>query len=316
MTGSSEGWFSRLKNGLARTRVNIVGLFSGGVIDDDFLEELEYALITADVGVQASTRILQRLRDTIKLKGLKTQDEVRLALRDEIARMLAPAQRELDIEQAHPLVIMMTGVNGAGKTTSIGKISKYLSQRGKSVLLAAGDTFRAAAREQLAVWGDRNQIEVIAQQGGDPAAVVFDAVSAGKARGTDVVIADTAGRLPTQINLMEELRRIRRAQDNAMTGAPHEAILVVDGTNGQNALTQVKAFDAAVGLTGLIVTKLDGTAKGGVLVAITQMRPENPLPIYFIGVGEAIDDLQPFNAVQFANALVGLDPNTPATAPE
>ena len=316
MTGSSEGWFSRLKNGLARTRVNIVGLFSGGVIDDDFLEELEYALITADVGVQASTRILQRLRDTIKLKGLKTQDEVRLALRDEIARMLAPAQRELDIEQAHLLVIMMTGVNGAGKTTSIGKISKYLSQRGKSVLLAAGDTFRAAAREQLAVWGDRNQIEVIAQQGGDPAAVVFDAVSAGKARGTDVVIADTAGRLPTQINLMEELRRIRRAQDKAMTGAPHEAILVVDGTNGQNALTQVKAFDAAVGLTGLIVTKLDGTAKGGVLVAITQMRPENPLPIYFIGVGEAIDDLQPFNAVQFANALVGLDPNTPATAPE
>ena len=316
MTGSSEGWFSRLKNGLARTRVNIVGLFSGGVIDDDFLEELEYALITADVGVQASTRILQRLRDTIKLKGLKTQDEVRLALRDEIARMLAPAQRELDIEQAHPLVIMMTGVNGAGKTTSIGKISKYLSQRGKSVLLAAGDTFRAAAREQLAVWGDRNQIEVIAQQGGDPAAVVFDAVSAGKARGTDVVIADTAGRLPTQINLMEELRRIRRAQDKAMTGAPHEASLVVDGTNGQNALTQVKAFDAAVGLTGLIVTKLDGTAKGGVLVAITQMRPENPLPIYFIGVGEAIDDLQPFNAVQFANALVGLDPNTPATAPE
>ena len=316
MTGSSEGWFSRLKSGLARTRVNIVGLFSGGVIDDDFLEELEYALITADVGVQASTRILQRLRDTIKLKGLKTQDEVRLALRDEIARMLAPAQRELDIEQAHPLVIMMTGVNGAGKTTSIGKISKYLSQRGKSVLLAAGDTFRAAAREQLAVWGDRNQIEVIAQQGGDPAAVVFDAVSAGKARGTDVVIADTAGRLPTQINLMEELRRIRRAQDKAMTGAPHEAILVVDGTNGQNALTQVKAFDAAVGLTGLIVTKLDGTAKGGVLVAITQMRPENPLPIYFIGVGEAIDDLQPFNAVQFANALVGLDPNTPATAPE
>lgn len=316
MTGSSEGWFSRLKNSLARTRVNIVGLFSGGVIDDDFLEELEYALITADVGVQASTRILQRLRDTIKLKGLKTQDEVRLALRDEIARMLAPAQRELDIEQAHPLVIMMTGVNGAGKTTSIGKISKYLSQRGKSVLLAAGDTFRAAAREQLAVWGDRNQIEVIAQQGGDPAAVVFDAVSAGKARGTDVVIADTAGRLPTQINLMEELRRIRRAQDKAMTGAPHEAILVVDGTNGQNALTQVKAFDAAVGLTGLIVTKLDGTAKGGVLVAITQMRPENPLPIYFIGVGEAIDDLQPFNAVQFTNALVGLDPNTPATAPE
>ena len=301
MTGSSEGWFSRLKNGLARTRVNIVGLFSGGVIDDDFLEELEYALITADVGVQASTRILQRLRDTIKLKGLKTQDEVRLALRDEIARMLAPAQRELDIEQAHPLVIMMTGVNGAGKTTSIGKISKYLSQRGKSVLLAAGDTFRAAAREQLAVWGDRNQIEVIAQQGGDPAAVVFDAVSAGKARGTDVVIADTAGRLPTQINLMEELRRIRRAQDKAMTGAPHEAILVVDGTNGQNALTQVKAFDAAVGLTGLIVTKLDGTAKGGCVVAVKQRLG---LPVRFIGVGEGIDDLLPFTPEGFVEELL------------
>ena len=300
MTGSSEGWFSRLKNGLARTRVNIVGLFSGGVIDDDFLEELEYALITADVGVQASTRILQRLRDTIKLKGLKTQDEVRLALRDEIARMLAPAQRELDIEQAHPLVIMMTGVNGAGKTTSIGKISKYLSQRGKSVLLAAGDTFRAA-REQLAVWGDRNQIEVIAQQGGDPAAVVFDAVSAGKARGTDVVIADTAGRLPTQINLMEELRRIRRAQDKAMTGAPHEAILVVDGTNGQNALTQVKAFDAAVGLTGLIVTKLDGTAKGGCVVAVKQRLG---LPVRFIGVGEGIDDLLPFTPEGFVEELL------------
>ena len=311
MSGSSEGWFSRLKNGLARTRVNIVGLFSGGVIDEDFLEELEFALITADVGVQTSSRILQRLRDTIKLKGLKTQDQVRLALRDEIVGLLRPAEKTLDIDRAKPLVMMMTGVNGAGKTTSIGKVSKYLAARGKSVLLAAGDTFRAAAREQLAVWGDRNKVEVISQQGGDPAAVVFDAVSAGKARGIDIVIADTAGRLPTQVNLMEELRRIRRAQEKALAGAPHEAILVVDGTNGQNALTQVKAFDAAVGLTGLIITKLDGTAKGGVLVAITQMRPDNPLPIYFIGVGEAIDDLQPFNAVQFANALVGLDPQTP-----
>ena len=218
MTGSSEGWFSRLKNGLARTRVNIVGLFSGGVIDDDFLEELEYALITADVGVQASTRILQRLRDTIKLKGLKTQDEVRLALRDEIARMLAPAQRELDIEQAHPLVIMMTGVNGAGKTTSIGKISKYLSQRGKSVLLAAGDTFRAAAREQLAVWGDRNQIEVIAQQGGDPAAVVFDAVSAGKIQ---------SGELPHRWQAGQRINFIARVQTRHHTGKqPRFALFV------------------------------------------------------------------------------------------
>ncbi len=306
-------WFSRLKEGLTRTRVNIVGLFSGGVVDEDFLEELEYALITADVGVQVSARILQRLRDAIKLKGLKTQDEVRTALRDELYNILKPAEKTIDLERAKPLVIMMCGVNGAGKTTSIGKLSKWLAQNDKTVLLAAGDTFRAAAREQLAVWGDRNRVEVIAQQGGDPAAVVFDAVSAGKARGTDVVIADTAGRLPTQVNLMDELRRIRRAQEKALSGAPHEAILVVDGTNGQNALTQVKAFDAAVGLTGLIITKLDGTAKGGVLAAITQMRPENPLPIYFIGVGEAIDDLQPFNALHFANTLVGLDADTPAT---
>ncbi|MFU0841996.1 MAG: Signal recognition particle receptor FtsY [Burkholderia sp.] len=311
MSNSSEGWFSRLKHGLERTRINIVGLFSGGVIDDDFLDELEYALITADVGVETSSLILQRLRDTIKLKGLKTPDEVRLALRDEIAALLKPAEKPLDISRAKPFVIMMAGVNGAGKTTSIGKLSKLFSSQGKSVLLAAGDTFRAAAREQLAVWGERNRVEVISQQGGDPAAVVFDAVTAAKARGIDVLIADTAGRLPTQVNLMSELRRIRRAQDKAMPGAPHEALLVVDGTNGQNALAQVRAFDAAVDLTGLIVTKLDGTAKGGVLLAITRMRPDKPLPIYFIGVGEGIDDLQPFNALHFANALVGLDPQTP-----
>ena len=311
--GSSEGWLSRLKNGLARTRINIVGLFSGGVVDEDFLEELEYALITADVGVQTSTRILQRLRDAIKLRGLKTQDEVRLALRDELYALLLPAEGTLDLQQAKPLVIMMTGVNGAGKTTSIGKLAKRFAENGKSVLLAAGDTFRAAAREQLAVWGERNRIEVISQSGGDPAAVVFDAVNAARARGIDIVIADTAGRLPTQINLMEELRRIRRSQEKAMEGAPHESILVVDGTNGQNALMQVEAFDKAVTLTGLIITKLDGTAKGGVLAAITQMRLEKPLPIYFIGVGEQLEDLQPFRALEFANTLVGLDPATPPT---
>lgn len=311
--GSSEGWLSRLKNGLARTRINIVGLFSGGVVDEDFLEELEYALITADVGVQTSTRILQRLRDAIKLRGLKTQDEVRLALRDELYALLLPAEGTLDLQQAKPLVIMMTGVNGAGKTTSIGKLAKRFAENGKSVLLAAGDTFRAAAREQLAVWGERNRIEVISQSGGDPAAVVFDAVNAARARGIDIVIADTAGRLPTQINLMEELRRIRRSQEKAMEGAPHESILVVDGTNGQNALMQVEAFDKAVTLTGLIITKLDGTAKGGVLAAITQMRREKPLPIYFIGVGEQLEDLQPFRALEFANTLVGLDPATPPT---
>ena len=300
--GSSEGWLSRLKNGLARTRINIVGLFSGGVVDEDFLEELEYALITADVGVQTSTRILQRLRDAIKLRGLKTQDEVRLALRDELYALLLPAEGTLDLQQAKPLVIMMTGVNGAGKTTSIGKLAKRFAENGKSVLLAAGDTFRAAAREQLAVWGERNRIEVISQSGGDPAAVVFDAVNAARARGIDIVIADTAGRLPTQINLMEELRRIRRSQEKAMEGAPHESILVVDGTNGQNALMQVEAFDKAVTLTGLIITKLDGTAKGGIALAISDQLG---LPIYRIGVGESIDDLETFDALDFCRALVG-----------
>ena len=302
------GFFSRLKNGLSRTRVNLVGLFSGGVIDEDFFEQLEETLIAADIGYKPTCTILQRLRDTVKLKGLKTPEETRIALRDEIERILLPAQKPMNLEAGKTLVIMMAGVNGAGKTTTIGKISKWLVAQNKTVLLAAADTFRAAAREQLAVWGERNKIEVIQQTGGDPAAVVFDAVSAGVARGTDVVIADTAGRLPTQTNLMEELGRIRRAQGKALEGAPHEVILVVDGTNGQNALAQVAAFDSFAQLTGLIVTKLDGTAKGGVLVAITAEREKSPLPIYFVGVGEQIDDLQPFDAHAFASALVGIEP--------
>jgi fused signal recognition particle receptor len=305
-SGAKGGWLSRLKDGLTKTRVNIVGLFSGGVVDEDFLEELEMALIGADVGVTTSARLTESLRQRIKLNGLKTQDEVRLALRDELAALLAPAEGRFDFTKGHPLVVMVAGVNGAGKTTSIGKLAKWFATQGKSVLLAAGDTFRAAAREQLAIWGARNNVEVIAQSGGDPAAVVFDAVSAAKARRIDVLIADTAGRLPTQAHLMEELKRVKRAQDKAMPGAPHEVLLIIDGTNGQNALAQVKAFDDAVGLTGLVVTKLDGTAKGGVLAAIVDARRDRPLPILFIGVGEAIDDLQPFVARDFADALVGL----------
>ena len=301
------GFFSRLKQGLERTRINLAGLFSGAVIDEDFFEELETSLIAADIGVESTNLILERLRDTVKLRGLKTPEEVRLALRDEIKRILLPAQKPLDVNRTKPFVMMMAGVNGAGKTTTIGKIAKWLAADNKTVLLAAADTFRAAAREQLAVWGERNRIDVVSQTRGDPAAVVFDAVSAGKARGLDVVIADTAGRLPTQTNLMEELGRISRAQGKALEGAPHEVILVVDGTNGQNALAQVKAFDAFAQLTGLIVTKLDGTAKGGVLVAITASRGDRPLPIYFVGVGEKIDDLQPFNAEAFADALVGIE---------
>jgi fused signal recognition particle receptor len=304
--GSKNGWLSRLKTGLTKTRVNIVGLFSGGVVDEEFLEELELALIGADVGVATAAHLIDALKMRVKLHGLLTQDEVRRALSDELTSLLAPAEGRIDFSIARPLVMMVAGVNGAGKTTSIGKLAKWLANQRKSVLLAAGDTFRAAAREQLAIWGARNDVEVIAQSGGDPAAVVFDAVSAAKARGVDVLIADTAGRLPTQQHLMQELKRIKRAQEKAMPGAPHQVILIIDGTNGQNALAQVQAFDDAVGLTGLIITKLDGTAKGGVLAAIVEARRGRPLPILFIGVGEAVDDLQPFVARDFANALVGV----------
>ncbi len=300
------GWFARLKNGLSKSRINLIGIFSGGVVDDEFMEELEFQLISSDVGVETSAKIISQLKDQIKLKGLKTQDEVKTALRDVIEERLKICEKAPDLETHHPTVWMMCGVNGAGKTTSIGKLAKFFANERKTVLLAAGDTFRAAAREQLEIWGDRNQIEVIAQEKGDPASVAFDAITSGKRRGTDVVMVDTAGRLPTQTNLMNELSRIKRVQGKAMEGAPHEVILVLDGTNGQNALMQAKSFDDVAGLTGLIITKLDGTAKGGVLLALAVMRKE-PLPIYFIGVGEKIDDLQPFNARQFANALVGLE---------
>ncbi len=287
--------------------MNIVGLFSGGVIDDALFDALEAALLGADVGVATTTQLLERLRTRIKLEGLKTPIEVRSALREEMVVLLKPCERVLDTARARPLVVMVAGVNGAGKTTSIGKLAHWFAAQGRSVLLAAGDTFRAAAREQLAVWGSRNGVEVIAQSSGDPAAVVFDAVKAAQARGQHVLIADTAGRLPTQLHLMEELKRVHRALGKSMPGAPHEVLLVLDGTTGQNALAQVKAFDAAVGLTGLIVTKLDGTAKGGVLLAIAaeRMRSGQPLPILFIGVGEQVDDLQPFVADEFAQALLG-----------
>ena len=307
MSEDKGGWLSRLKKGLERTRVNIVGVFSGGVIDDALFDDLEVALLGADCGSATTAELLSKLRDRIKLKGLKTPAEVRDALRDELAALLAPCEGRMDLTRGKPLVTMVAGVNGAGKTTSIGKLAHWLADQHKTVLLAAGDTFRAAAREQLAVWGQRNGVEVIAQKSGDPAAVVFDAVAAALARGIDVLIADTAGRLPTQLHLMEELKRVRRSIGKSMEGAPHEVILVIDGTNGQNALAQVKAFDDAVGLTGLIITKLDGTARGGVLAAIARERRDRPLPIYFLGVGEKLEDLQPFDAGRFAAALVGAD---------
>lgn len=305
-TKEKTGWFARLKQGLRKTQVNLVGIFTGGVVDEAFLEDLEFQMISADIGVETSALILERLRERIKLKGLKTQDEVKVALKEIIADILRPCEASLNFDEHKPLVIMMCGVNGAGKTTTIGKLAKHFAQLNKKVLLAAADTFRAAAKEQLAVWGDRNQIEVISQEKGDPASVAYDAISSGRKKGMDIVMVDTAGRLPTQTNLMNELARIRKVQGRAMEGAPHEVILVLDGTNGQNALMQAKAFDEAAGLTGLIITKLDGTAKGGVLVALANSR-EKPLPIYYIGVGETIDDLQPFKADEFAAALVGLD---------
>jgi fused signal recognition particle receptor len=304
-TAAQPGWLGRLKKGLTRTRVNIAGLFSGGVVDEALLEELEFALIGADIGVSTARELMDALRARIKLDGLKTPEQVREALRQEIAKALVPCEGRLDLERARPLIVMVAGVNGAGKTTSIGKLAHWIADQKRTVLLAAGDTFRAAAREQLAVWGQRNGVEVIAQQSGDPAAVVFDAVTAAKARNLDVLIADTAGRLPTQLHLMDELKRIRRAIEKAQAAAPHEVILVLDGTNGQNALAQVRAFDAAIGVTGLIITKLDGTAKGGVLVALARERAGRPIPILFVGVGEGLEDLQPFDADAFAGALVG-----------
>ena len=298
--GLPMSFFSHLKQGLERSRIQLAGLFSGAVIDEAFFEELEETLIAADVGIRTTTDILKRLRDTVKLQGLRTPEQVKLALRDEIAARLASVEKTLQTDTAKPLVLMMVGVNGAGKTTSIGKIAKWFASQGKTVLLAAGDTFRAAAREQLDIWAERNKIDVIAP-------VAFDAIAAARARGTDVIIVDTAGRLPTQTHLMAELARVRRAAGKAMTGAPHEVLLVVDGTTGQNALTQVTAFDQAADLTGLIVTKLDGSAKGGVLVAIAEQNRQKPLPIYFIGVGEQIDDLQPFQAHSYADALLGIE---------
>jgi fused signal recognition particle receptor len=299
-------WLVRLKAGLRKTGSGIAQVFTGTRIDEALYEELEAALLMADAGVGATTALLGDLKRRVKDAKTTEPAAVKTLLADALTEMLAPLERPLVIGESRPTVIMVCGVNGAGKTTSIGKLTRHLSAGGCKVLLAAADTFRAAAREQLAVWADRTRVEVISQQGGDPAAVSFDAVSAGRARGCDVVIADTAGRLPTQLHLMEELKKIRRTIAKAQAGAPHEVLLVVDGNTGQNALAQVKAFDAALGLTGLVVTKLDGTAKGGVLAAIARWGVEQgrAVPVYFVGVGEKLEDLQTFDAREFAQALL------------
>ena len=295
------GWMDRLKTGLKRTGSSISTVFTGTQIDDALYEDLETALLMADAGVPATEFLLQDLKRRVKESRATDTAQVKGLLRDAVADMLAPLEKTLVVGVYHPTVIMVAGVNGAGKTTSIGKLTKHFVDAGASVLLAAADTFRAAAREQLAVWADRTQVEIITQQGADPSAVAFDAVGAGRARRKDVVLVDTAGRLPTQKHLMEELTKIRRVVTKADITAPHEVLLVIDGNTGQNALAQVKAFDAAAPLTGLIVTKLDGTAKGGVLCAIAR---EKPVPVYFIGVGERLEDLQTFKAREFAEALV------------
>ena len=303
-TALVPSWGERLKAGLARTRAQIGGLFSGGKIDAALYEELESALLCADTGVAATAFVLENLRRQVGKKGLTERAELKAALREVFAGLIAPLEQPLVAEGHHPFIIMLAGVNGAGKTTSIGKLAKFFQAQGKSVLLAAGDTFRAAAREQLAVWGERNQVAVITQQGGDPAAVIFDAIQAARARNIDIVLADTAGRLPTQLHLMEEIRKVKRVIAKADASAPHEVLLVLDANTGQNALSQVKAFDDALGLTGLILTKLDGTAKGGVIAAIAR---ERPVPIRFIGIGEGIDDLRQFLARDFAAALLDSD---------
>jgi fused signal recognition particle receptor len=304
-TPSRASWFKRLSAGLARTRNNLATLFTGVPVDAALFEELETALLTSDTGVAATQWLLDELKRTVRDRRITDAGEVKACLRELIAQLMQPFEQGIDIDRAHPLVIMVAGVNGAGKTTSIGKLARHLQREGKSVLLAAGDTFRAAAREQLAQWGARNSVDVIAQQGGDPAAVAFDSVSAARARSVGVVMIDTAGRLPTQLHLMDELRKVKRVIGKAMDEAPHEVLLVLDGNTGQNMLAQVAAFDDALGLTGLIVTKLDGTAKGGALIALAHTRRDRPVPVVFIGVGEALEDLEAFSADEFAAALIG-----------
>ncbi|HFC7995136.1 TPA: signal recognition particle-docking protein FtsY [Neisseria meningitidis] len=300
------GWAARLKQGLTKSRdkmaKSLAGVFGGGQIDEDLYEELETVLITSDMGMEATEYLMKDVRDRVSLKGLKDGNELRGALKEALYDLIKPLEKPLVLpETKEPFVIMLAGINGAGKTTSIGKLAKYFQAQGKSVLLAAGDTFRAAAREQLQAWGERNNVTVISQTTGDSAAVCFDAVQAAKARGIDIVLADTAGRLPTQLHLMEEIKKVKRVLQKAMPDAPHEIIVVLDANIGQNAVNQVKAFDDALGLTGLIVTKLDGTAKGGILAALASDRP---VPVRYIGVGESIDDLRPFDARAFVDALL------------
>ncbi len=301
----TESWLSKLKVGLTKTRdglgKKLLGVFGGAKIDEALYEELETVLLSADIGFAATQSLLESIRQKVSLKGLKDAIQLKESLKESLIELLEPIQKTLKIEEHFPFVIMLVGVNGAGKTTSIGKLAKYFQGQGKSVLLAAGDTFRAAAVAQLVEWGNRNNVTVVSQhENGDSAAVSYDAIQSAIAQKIDIVLVDTAGRLPTQLNLMEEIKKVKRVINKALPNAPHEILLVLDSNIGQNALQQVKAFDEALTLTGLVLTKLDGTAKGGVICAIAR---ERPVPLRFIGVGEALDDLQPFNARDYVTAL-------------
>lgn len=300
----SASWAERLKRSLSKTRSQLgnqlAGLFSGGKIDEEVYEELETILLTSDVGVSATQTLLEDIKTRVQRQSLNDTSQLKEALKQSLLEMLSPLQKPLVTSGHQPFIIMLVGVNGAGKTTTIGKLANLFQAQGKSVLIAAGDTFRAAAREQLQAWGERNQVHVVSNQSGDAAAVIFDAVNSAKARNIDIVLADTAGRLPTQLNLMEEISKVKRVIAKAMPDAPHEILLVLDANTGQNAVTQVKAFDDALKVSGLVLSKLDGTAKGGVIAAIAQARP---IPIRYIGVGESIDDLRQFDADEFVQAL-------------
>ncbi len=300
-----EGFFSRLKKGLLKTRQNLgsgfLGLFKGKKIDDDLFEELEEQLLIADVGVETTRKIIDNLTQHASRKELKDAEALYGKLREEMSDILATVDKPLEIEGKKPYVILMVGVNGVGKTTTIGKLARQYQSEGKSVMLAAGDTFRAAAVEQLQVWGDRNNISVVAQHtGADPASVIFDAIQSAQAKGVDVLIADTAGRLQNKAHLMEELKKIVRVMKKLDESAPHEIMLTLDASTGQNAVSQAKIFNDAVGLTGITLTKLDGTAKGGVIFSIAD---QFGIPIRYIGIGEGIEDLRPFKADDFIEAL-------------
>lgn len=298
------GFADKIKKGLTKTREKLTSeltsLFTGKKIDEALFEELETILLTSDVGISATTYLLDNIRASVKKNNIENADEIKGLLKEKLIELLTSIESPLVLKGTNPHVIMVVGVNGAGKTTTIGKLTKIFLDENKSVLIAAGDTFRAAATEQLQVWGERNNVHVVSQASGDPSAVIFDAINSAKAKNIDIVIADTAGRLPTQKHLIDEITKVKRVINKCHEEAPHEILLVLDANTGQNAISQLKIFNEALGITGLALTKLDGTAKGGVIAAIAK---EQPTPLRYIGVGESIDDLKVFNAQEYVDAL-------------